>query len=598
MQSLRFGSQRPRWGVILRAGLVLAIVVPPLLVGCGSGKSGGPSALLITMDTTRADALGCYGGPAGITPHLDRLAAEGVQFDRAHTVAAVTMPSHTSMMTGLYPLRHAVRANDRWALSEEADTLAERAREHGLQTGAIVAAAVLRQSFGLGQGFDSYDEPQLPKTSGVVAYTERKATEVIDKAIHWLDERDRDRPFFLWVHLFDAHETYTPPDEFRTRFPGPRGLYYGEVAYADREVGRLLGHLAAEGIADDTFVMVVGDHGESLGDHGEATHGVLCNESTLHVPMLLRYPDRRHAGERVSSIVSVIDVFPTLVEALGLKAKAGIDGQSLLDAPRPADRGIYFESYEGHLAFGYSPLAGWMDDRGKYVHGSTPQFYDLETDPGELDRQTPIPAALVAEYKAKIADLAALPALSTRANTAADEATVESLRKLGYAAVGTRNAQLPHPLSPTERPLALDVIQPHAELVEGINLFHQGHLAEAEVRLTNATQAMPWSPAGLLFLSQALAGQKKYAEAITPIRQFLADHPRMGFMHYHLGNCLREVGRPEEAVESLKQAVVLEAGSKEYYPLLIRTLIDLQRPAEAQPLIQVYEELKSKPSHQ
>ncbi|MEW6071245.1 MAG: sulfatase-like hydrolase/transferase [Planctomycetota bacterium] len=565
------------------------------LAACG-GRVEGPSVLLVTLDTTRADALGCYGGPAGNTPRLDRLAAEGVLFERAHAVAPVTMPSHASMLTGLYPLRHGVRGNDRWALADDAVTLAELARARGIQTGAAVAAVVVGRAFGLAQGFDSYSEPPPPKGSGVVMYEQRPAGEVIDAAIAWLDARDRARPFFLWVHLFDPHEPYAPPPEFRPAIPGERGLYHGEVAYADRELGRLLDHLDTDGARDATYVLVAGDHGEGLGDHGELTHGALCREPTLRVPLLLRYPDGRRAGERVRSLASGVDVFPTLVEALGLPERPGIDGRSLLGGEETPGRGLYFECYESHIAFGYSHAAGWMDERGKYIHGSTPQFFDLARDPGETRNLAAERGDVIADFAREINALAAARTLAPASSTAPDAATVESLRKLGYASVGPRQPRFLPPLARSARPIAEEVIAHHTRLVAGIDLFHARRFAEAEKAIAAELEAMPWSPAGLLYLSQALIGQGKHAEAIPILERFLAGSPQMAFMLYHLGNCLAQTGRREEAVAPLREAVRLEAGSKEYYPLLIRLLRDLGRWEEAKPLAEAYEQLRLRSS--
>ncbi|MCB9914602.1 MAG: sulfatase [Planctomycetes bacterium] len=334
--------------------------------------------MLVTLDTTNPGALGCYSGRAGLTPHLDALAAEGVLYENARSVAPLTLPSHASMMTGLWPPRHTLRDNGLRALPESAETLAEAARARGYQTAACVAAVVLGESYGLDQGFDVYDAPH-GAGPGHGHVLERSSAEVTAAALRWLDGRDRARPFFLWVHYFDAHAPYDPAPEFlaraqalgEARFPA----YLGEVAQVDDAVGALLARLRAEGLLEHTLVAVVGDHGESLGRHGEPTHSLLAYDATIRVPLLLRYPDGYRAGERSAEFVSVADVAPTLLEALDLAPGGALDGRSLYRRAVPPGRGVYFESSYGWLNYGWSPLSGWASAEGTYLHSSAPELF-------------------------------------------------------------------------------------------------------------------------------------------------------------------------------------------------------------------------------
>lgn len=264
-----------------------------LASGCSGG--GAHSVLLITLDTTRADALGAYGRLPSVTPHLDRLAAEGVVYEHAYTVAPLTLPAHASMLTGLYPPRHGVRDNGVAGLAQSAVTLAERARAAGFQTAAFLGAVVLDQGFGLEQGFERYDTPARSFYGGPsMGYAERPAAEVAGLVASWLAERDKDRPFLLWAHLWDAHAPYEPPEALRQRAGGD--AYLGEVAACDVAVGRLCAALAAEGLEDSTLIVVVGDHGESFSEHDEISHGPYVWNTTLQVPLLLRLPDGDKAG--------------------------------------------------------------------------------------------------------------------------------------------------------------------------------------------------------------------------------------------------------------------------------------------------------------
>ena len=323
----------------------LVVSCAALLGGACGGTTPGtdspPSAVLITLDTTRVDALGCYGGPAGLTPHLDGLAADGVVFDNAHTVTPLTLPSHASMLTGLTPLRHGVRINGSQALGEEASTLAERARDAGVQTAAFVSSVVLGREFGLDQGFEHWDQPRAG-SAPLANYTEERAAgATVANAVRWLAERDTERPFLLWVHLYDPHAPYAPPPAYVERAGGD--AYRGEVAWMDDAIGTLLAALRADDAWSRCTVLVASDHGEGLGEHGEPTHGYFLFESTMRIPLLLRAPGL--AAGRSSRTVGVSDVFPTLQAALGLPPRAGIDGVSLLGAdpgpgPRRVPRGV------------------------------------------------------------------------------------------------------------------------------------------------------------------------------------------------------------------------------------------------------------------
>jgi hypothetical protein len=340
-----------------------------------------PSALLITMDTTRADAR-VLGTARGRSPALDALAQRGILYESAHTVAPLTLVAHASMLTGLVPPRHGIRDNGPWLLPQSARTLAEAARERGYRTAAFVAAVVLDRAFGLDQGFETYSGPESSAERASFEVASLPAREVIDRVLAWLDARDRSRPFFLWVHLFDPHQPYDPPPGFMTADLGS-DTYLGEIASMDHEIGRLMERLERDGLLATTAILAVGDHGEALGEHGEDTHGFLCYEPTLHVPFLLVRPDGARAGERSRAIVSVADVAPTLAEVMGATLPLDIDGTSLWSGDPPGERGVYFESYMGYLELATSPLAGWLDGSGKYLESSAPEFYRLASDPLE-----------------------------------------------------------------------------------------------------------------------------------------------------------------------------------------------------------------------
>ncbi|MEW6071896.1 MAG: sulfatase-like hydrolase/transferase [Planctomycetota bacterium] len=568
------------------AALVLLLASLGIVPACGKGGSGGPSALLITLDTTRWDALGANGGIPGTTPHFDLLARESVLYDQAHTVTPLTMPAHASMLTGLYPPRHTVRDNDVWVLPAEIHTLAELARRKGIQTGAVVAALVLHEHYGLNQGFDHYGQPELEELKGGRTTVQRPARQVIDDAIAWLAERDRSRPFFLWVHLFDPHAPYEPPLAFRGGALAGNP-YQGEVSYMDQEVGRLIDRLRDDGTLEETFVMVVGDHGEALEQHGERTHGFLLYEPTARVPFLVRYPDGTGAGTRSAEMVSVVDVFPTLAEALEIAPPADIDGLSLYRRTVPEGRGIYLETYNSFLAFGYSPLLAWMDARGKYVHCNRPELYDVASDPLEVTNLAAERPELVTEYSARLRALAARPAARPRSGSGLAPEMRDALRALGYVgALGGESADFPgfDALADLDLPSPAIATEIHLATLEGVNLCLEGHLAEAEERLGEVLSFIGRNPCALEYLALSRINQgtqAKKLEAIAPLEELVRLRPELGFSHFQLAICLWAAERYPESGEHLRKALELEPDNLEYMSQAVPMLRQMGRVEEA-----------------
>jgi arylsulfatase A-like enzyme/tetratricopeptide (TPR) repeat protein len=395
----------PFWCVVVFVVLV-AIAAD---AGCSRARPqadlhpiAGQNVLLVTIDTLRADALGSYGGPAE-TPALDRLAAQGVRFDFAHSHAVTTLPSHASILTGQYPFQHGLRDNSGYRLPSGARTAATMLKQRGYATAAFVAGFPLHSRFGLNQGFDLYDD-RFGDTRAPTEFVmpERPASEVVPLARAWILGRTRvpsDIPWFVWVHLFDPHAPYRPPPPFDARYAGR--LYYGEVAATDAALGPLLDDLRAA--SQPTLVIVTGDHGEALGDHGEQSHGLFAYESTLRVPLLItelspndrtqgaQGPQRQQSGAagEVSSVAARhIDILPTILEGVGQTVPTELPGRSLLPAterraatasPRP----MYFEAMGAMLNRGWAPLSGVLLDRDKFIDLPLPERYDLAADPRE-----------------------------------------------------------------------------------------------------------------------------------------------------------------------------------------------------------------------
>jgi arylsulfatase A-like enzyme/Tfp pilus assembly protein PilF len=403
------------------------------------------NVLLITIDTLRADALGCYGGPAA-TPALDRLAAEGVRFEFAHAHAVTTLSSHASMLTGRYPFQHGIRDNSGYRLPPNAQTLATLLKHAGFQTAAFVSAFPLHSRFGLNLGFDVYDDhfgETLAPTEFVMP--ERPASAVVPLARSWIerksveeDARGRLTPWFAWVHVFDPHAPYRPPAPFDAQYAGRP--YFGEVAAADAALAPLLEAVRSSQTLP-TLVVVTGDHGEGLGDHGELTHGLFAYEATLRIPLIIarlggswehgRPPDP-HEVSPVSA--RHVDILPTILEAVGQPMPADLPGRSLLAAEErragASPRGMYFEAMGAMLNQGWAPLTGVLIDRDKFIDVPIPERYDLRADPEEASnlagRSTERDRMLAASLRA----YAAAPP-GQRLTEDADAAA--RLRALGYA---------------------------------------------------------------------------------------------------------------------------------------------------------------------
>ena len=428
-------------------GLALALL---LAAGAGCERRTRPNVLLVTIDTLRADRLGCYGFGLAYTPASDRLAREGVRCTDAVSSAPITLPAHCSIMTGLYPPAHGVRDNGNYALGADAVTLAERLQEAGYRTGAFVSAAVLTRRYGLDQGFATYDDDLWAEDDPeLFMIRERPASRTADRALAWLDDwraRERGRPFFLWVHFFDPHQPYDVKSiDLAARTPTP---YDAEIAEADRGLGRLVTWLETHAALDDTVVILTADHGESLGEHGEPTHGIFIYDATVRVPLIWRFPRALPPGARYDGPVRHIDIVPTVLALLGLpggNTTQGVDLLSALQGRTPPPALVqYSEARLAEEGFGMAPLAGVRQGGQKYILAPRPELYDLRADPRELVNRYPDdpPAATPLERSldAVVSDSAgrALPAPTRQI----DRETEEMLRALGYLAPPEQRAEM------------------------------------------------------------------------------------------------------------------------------------------------------------
>jgi len=488
--------------------------------------------LLITIDTTRQSRLSCYGYASETTPHLDALAADGVLFEDAVTPAPITLLSHASIMTGLFPYQHGVRNNGAYVLDDRFTTLAEILKERGYETAAVLGGFPLDHRFGLNQGFDHYDDefpPALPGRASDSA--QRPAGEVTRRTLAWLQQAGAgvggaDQPFFLWVHYFDPHYPYEPPQPYDTQFPGR--LYDGELAYMDASIGELLQGLRSRGLTESTVILVAGDHGESLGDHRESTHALFVYESTQLVPFILRVPEasgltgRSWRGRRVEALVDLVDCLPTALHLLGTADadRPMVAGKSLIPVVQGTDPGrrwTYHETLVPRLEFGWSDLRALRVGSWKYIQAPRTELYNLAKDPDELanlaDKETKIAAAL----DASLAELLKLDVGGETGRLTMDQETIEKLRSLGYMA----GAETPKGSGPLRDPKDMIVFY---EMVNAArNLAEIGRPADAVAVLDSVLVANPDDPSAKLIRASCLLRMGRGAEAILAYDQLLED---------------------------------------------------------------------------
>ena len=395
--------------------------------------------LVITLDTTRADSLGAYGGEGNHTPHLDQLAREGIMFKNCVTPVPLTLPAHASLFTGRTPLAHQVRNNARYALDPRESTLAERLKPAGFRSYAVIASYVLLGRFGLKQGFDEYDD-SLDSYKIMNSYnTEITADVVSSRFRDWLSKHKEER-FFAWVHFYDPHEPYAPPKEYRTgpEEKDPKRLYLGEVEFMDHHVGKILDDLKALGLLANTLLVVVGDHGEAFAEHGEKGHAIFCYEENLKVPLILFHETLLPKNVVVEERVSLIDILPTLLELYDLERGEDLQGRSLVPyfrpgAKTPPPRPLYMESLYGFEELGWAPLTGIVEGDMKFISLPRPELYDLRRDPRESENLHETRPDLARGLKERLASFisshAEFRSETKRELTAED---IRQLQSLGY----------------------------------------------------------------------------------------------------------------------------------------------------------------------
>jgi arylsulfatase A-like enzyme/tetratricopeptide (TPR) repeat protein len=507
----------------LAAGLLLVVLLRPRLVDRLLPVRAPKNVLVVSLDTLRADHVGAYGYAEAQTPNLDALARRGMRFAQATTVVPLTLPAHSSLFTGSFPAWHGVRDNGGFYLGEEQVTLAETLRDRGFRTGGFVGAFVLDRRWGIAQGFerffDDFDLDKFGDTPSMDAI-QRPGAEVVDEALAWLGQ-DLDKPFFAWVHLYDAHTPYAAPEPYRSRFPqNMHGAYDAEIASADAQVGRLLTYLEQEGRLRDTLVVVTGDHGEMLGEHGEQTHGFFIYDAAVRIPLIVAGPGV--PARTIPDQVRIVDVMPTVLDLLGLPSPAGVQGTSLVPLGRGEHLGLiaHSESWYPRYHYGWSELNSVQYGRHKYIRAPRPELYDLGSDPHEK-------SDLAAQDAGRLAslDTALTQFLERTTNTqaakgpqAVDSETEERLAALGYVGGSLSKRNLED--------------RPRGDPKDKIGLYN------------------------LLKLAGTDSVEGRTDDAIAKAKEAIAQDPEIVEAYMLLGNFLKKAKRGPEAVDAYKQALV------------------------------------------
>src|SRR5438093_523823 len=544
-------------------------------------RAAGPNLLLVTIDTLRADHVGVYGAANARTPTLDTLAARGVRFEHAQSPVPLTGPSHATILTGLYPPVHGVRDNIVFPLDARHQTLATRLKAAGDRTAAFVGAYPVAAAFGFRQGFDTFTD-NFKESPAPGAGAQRPANEVVDDALGWLTHLGKDR-FFVWMHLYDPHAPYDPPEPYRTDFAGR--LYDGEIAFTDAQLGRVFDWLRTSGHEQDTVVAVLSDHGESLGEHHEQTHAVLIYEATLHVPFMIAGPGIAK-GVTVPTRMTTVDVAPSLLRLLGLAPPPEMTGLDL----RPAFRGeelraepLYAESLFGRLNCRWSSLRGLTVDDWKLVDGSRAELFHLSDDPAETHDRAAEEGPRVASMRATLrAAVAKMAPGGDHARTAAITPDQEAvLKSLGYVGGSGGGGDLDQPGLPDPR----DRVHLYERLQ--VVLRAQGiPLDRASAEATQIAEADPGNPFAYTTLATLAYRAGRLSEAARAFRRALELDPDRPAVRQNYGRLLRDMDRLEESEKELRLALgQTDAQDERARSSLAETLIRLGKNDEAARLI-------------
>jgi arylsulfatase A-like enzyme/Tfp pilus assembly protein PilF len=553
--------------------------------------SSRPDIVLITLDTTRADRMGFLGSERGLTPSLDALARHSVVFSRAYAQVPLTTPSHATILTGTYPqLNHVQYMGD--SLAKALPFLPDILHRNGYRTAAFVGGLALDPKSiapGFERGFDIYDAGFHRPRPGEDHYhsLERRADEVVSRAVAWLSKQPAG-PFFLWVHFYDPHDPYNPPEPYKTQYKAEP--YDGEIAYTDAAVAKLLSALRSRRVFDASLIAVMADHGEALGEHGEDHHGIFLYDETVQVPLLFKLPGQQDA-KRVTTQVGLVDVAPTILRVVNLPVPAAMQGKSLVSFPKSdhsravapgndsnSQEPVYAESDYGHRSFGWSTLRAWRTGKYLYIEAPERELYDQSVDPKAANNLAPNSKAVADTAAAQVAEFYRKTKAGAAETTKLSFEQTESLHALGYVSSDSGissdagNERGPDP----------------KQKIGIANLLHEGLLdmeneqyQEAVPILDQVLKQEPNAPAASLQLGRAYMSLKEYQKAITPLRNLVDKRPDNTLGRYELGCALVKTGHWGEAAQHFEAAVSQMPGSSMLHFYLALVYRQTSRTAEA-----------------
>jgi len=572
------GRRVPAIAMLAVAAGLLAAGFWWVRVGRGPAPLDGP-IILISIDTLRADRLPVYGYAKVATPAVDGLAADGVVFEHAWAHTPQTLPSHASILTGRLPFEHGVRDNLGFALGPSAGTLPRLLRDRGFATGGFVSAYVMRAASGLNQGFDTYDD-QLPPSSPEIAIgdVQRDGADTLAAAERWLEGRTGSR-YFLFLHLYEPHTPYTPPDRFRRYLP-----YDGEVAYADELVGRLVATLKRRGEYDKALIVFLSDHGEGLGDHGEMEHGIFLYSETIRVPLIVKLPGEREQGRRVADPVQHIDLVPTILDMAGAPVPAGLRGRSITPAfsgRRLEEQGLYAEALYSRYHYGWSELYALTDSRYRFIRAPRDELYDIQQDPGERTNLASERGSARVAIRQALDSLLSGVKIDAPAEVSAEDR--DRLRALGYVGM---QAQVTDGPGAESLPDPKDHIQTLARYRDALALVRDNRVDEAIAMLQGIVADSPamadvWSEIAGLRLRQG-----RLEDALTAYKRLVEVAPHDPAALVSVTQVLVDLGRLDEAVRQAEAALsVLPESDRRWrasaHRLLMRVALARRDDAEA-----------------
>jgi len=527
-----------------------------MAVAAPAARKSPPNVVLITIDTVRADHVGCYGAKEVQTPTIDALARNGILFEHAISQVPLTWPSHAVILTGTYPFQNGVQDFTGQPLAPQFRSVAQAFKQHGYATGAVVSAFVLDRSWGLARGFDFYDDAFSPEAfqKRDLGLVDRKAGESVTHAINWLKQPSH-RPFFFWLHLYDPHSPYDPPEPFHTQYRGH--LYDGEIAYADRELGRLITWLKSNQLYDRTMIILLSDHGESLGDHGEKEHGFFVYNSTVRIPLIVKPPaGSGFRSGRIARPVETTAVAPALLAFAGIKdpVEKQFNSRGLLGAAAEKEDVAYSETFYPLNSFGWSPLHALETSHYQYVDAPEAELYDLAADPGEKNNLITAQGATASVLKEKLYSLMRhnpyKPTEGGNSNLSPD--ALEKLRALGYVAYHS-------PVSPDT--LAAGLPDPKTKLEEFNSIlaaedaFHANDFDKGEQLLAKVREQDPKMYIVPFMLGEAANAKKDWPEAEAEFKKCLDLNPNFDQAMTGLSRVLMYQNKDEEAKQWARSAL-------------------------------------------